>query len=168
MCGHGSTVQSRDLRCLVGVRAEPDAGGALVGGVGGADASAEGVAFAFATTRTGALGIPAGAASRAGMGTGTIRAPAFVGVCTDATVAGACSDCAGASRHARGAGRVIRRRMARTDHTGRVRRSRGRASRAIATTRRRELACVGRLVHPRACYQQLTPRVDSRGVNHPG
>ncbi len=34
---------------MVGVRAEPDAGGALVGGVGGADAGAEGVAFAFAT-----------------------------------------------------------------------------------------------------------------------
>ncbi len=116
---------------------------AVAGSVAAAVAAGGGVVGAgFASTRTGAWGVAAGAGSRAGAGgaTGTTRASSRTGVRAAAVATGAGWDGRGASRHAGGAGRVISRRMARTDHTGRVRRSIGRASRAMATTRRRDEA----------------------------
>jgi len=154
----------------VGNRAGPDVTGGAVGGVdvtvagvggGVAVAVATGV---FAVTRTGAHG-PVGVAPRAASGTTTTCAPLGGGVCAGATAASAGWGYVGASTQARGAGRVMRRRMARTDHTGRVRRSMGRASRAIATTRRRELAAKSS-GNKRGTPASLTERL-SRSGRHP-
>ena len=164
LCGHGRPVQSYAVPCFtgaVGSRVGLDAGVTTVGvgsvavatTIAGAAAAGGGVAgVGFATTRTGALGVTAGMAPHAGDGggAGTTRASARAGVRaavadTGAGAAGVGRDgagvgSAGASTHAIGAGRFISRRMARTDHIGRVRRSMGRASRAMATTRRRDEA----------------------------